>query len=548
MVLTEPYLDRVTKTVTVALTKLALDGTGAPVSVIAEDMSINTLNDMANAETSIAGIKSYILHSSGRYVSNPDISKIMDADFFTEYGMEQYRNDVLSVSYFGAAGSMIICSQPIEMAGWTLVSLIPAETAFADADRVTRNSIIIAAGALVFFMTFFFFFIRTMTRPIQTVARELKEVSDGAGDLTKTLDVQSNNEIGELTRYFNLMLGKIKNMVIVIKNQSNNMFDIGSELAATMTETAVSIREIAGTIHAVQKQVMDQSASVSETESLLERIAGTIETLNSHIASQDAKVTQSYTVIREMLSGMDGVTGVIRQNAESVKDLAGVSDIGRTGMRDVAADIQEIARESAGLLEINSVMKSISSQTNLLSMNAAIEAAHAGEAGKGFAVVAGEIRKLAESSGEQSKTISVILKKIKDSIDKITASTQGVLNKFEAIDTKVQTVSGQTERILGVIAEQNGRGRQIIDVTGELAGITAAVKDGAGEMTERNREILHLSGGLKRAAEEIAGSMNEMSSSVDQINSAVSRINGISADNKNNIDILAEEVSRFKVE
>jgi len=110
------------------------------------------------------------------------------------------------------------------------------------------------------------------------------------------------------------------------------------------------------------------------------------------------------------------------------------SEEGGHGLKEVSVDIQEIAKESDGLMEINAVMENIASQTNLLSMNAAIEAAHAGEAGKGFAVVADEIRKLAESSSDQSKTIGTVLKKIAESIKNITGSTDNVLKKFEAID------------------------------------------------------------------------------------------------------------------
>ncbi|WP_461252397.1 methyl-accepting chemotaxis protein, partial [Treponema sp. R8-4-B8] len=144
---------------------------------------------------------------------------------------------------------------------------------------------------------------------------------------------------------------------------------------------------------------------------------------------------QASTAIEEMVANISSVTNTLVSNTANVNTLKEASEVGRGGLQEVATDIQEIARESEGLLEINSVMENIASQTNLLSMNAAIEAAHAGEAGKGFAVVADEIRKLAESSSDQSKTIGTVLKKIAESIKQITSSTENVLARFEAIDS-----------------------------------------------------------------------------------------------------------------
>jgi methyl-accepting chemotaxis protein len=215
---------------------------------------------------------------------------------------------------------------------------------------------------------------------------------------------------------------------------------------------------------------------------------------------------------------------------------------------EVSTDIQEIARESEGLLEINAVMENIASQTNLLSMNAAIEAAHAGEAGKGFAVVADEIRKLAESSAEQSKTISGVLKKIKGSIDKIIKGTDNVLLKFEAIEGGVKTVSDQTQNIRSAMEEQEIGSRRILEVISALNEITRQVKSGSVEMLDGSKEVIQESKNLEMATQEITNGMNEMAAGAEQINAAVTRVNAISGQNKENIDVLVQEVSKFKVE
>jgi methyl-accepting chemotaxis protein len=263
---------------------------------------------------------------------------------------------------------------------------------------------------------------------------------------------------------------------------------------------------------------------------------------------QSESVAQSSSAIEEMLANIQSVTQTLIKNGDNVHNLIEASEVGRTGLQEVAGDIQEIARESEGLLEINAVMENIASQTNLLSMNAAIEAAHAGEAGKGFAVVADEIRKLAENSGEQSKTISTVLKKIKDSIDKITKSTDSVLNKFEAIDGGVKTVSDQEENIRNAMEEQSAGSRQILEAIGALNDATQMVKGGAEEMLEGSRQVIQESKNLELTTQEITNGMNEMATGADQINVAVNQVNTISGKNKENIVVLVREVSKFKVE
>ena len=181
-------------------------------------------------------------------------------------------------------------------------------------------------------------------------------------------------------------------------------------------------------------------------------------------------------------------------------------------------------------------------------MNAAIEAAHAGEAGKGFAVVADEIRKLAENSSEQSKTISAVLKKITGSIDKITMSTENVLAKFEAIDKNIKTVADQEENIRNAMEEQGHGSKQILEAVGNLNEITQQVKDGSVEMLTGSREIIQESKNLEKVTEEITGGMNEMATGANQINVAVNRVNDLSSNNHKKIDLLLEEVSRFKIE
>ncbi|MCL2008344.1 MAG: methyl-accepting chemotaxis protein [Treponema sp.] len=431
---------------------------------------------------------------------------------------------------------------------WTIMLAKAESTIMAPVNEMVQFAIILAAIVIVVGSIIAFLVYNAMTKPIVTVTDTLKDISEGDGDLTHLISVNSKDEIGLMAKYFNLTIEKIKIMVRHVRNETKVITDLSSNLANDMTETAAAMNEITANIQSIKQRMINQSASVTETSATMEQITLNINKLNGQVEKQTSSVTQSSSAIEEMLANIQSVTQTLVHNSANVEKLTEASEVGRTGLQDVASDIQEISRESEGLLEINAVMESIASQTNLLSMNAAIEAAHAGEAGKGFAVVAEEIRKLAESSSEQSKTISDVLKKIKSSIDKITLSTDNVLKRFEAIDSGVRTVADQEENIRNAMEEQGQGSKQILEAIGHLNEITQQVKGGSLEMLEGAQEVMRETGNLDATTQEITGGMNEMATGVDQVNVAVNNINSLTNKNRDTASALMKEVQKFKID
>jgi len=431
---------------------------------------------------------------------------------------------------------------------WSIMIASTEKYIMKDVNAMRNYVIFMAMIALAIAVVIIYFALNSTIKPIVKVADTLRDISEGEGDLTRTIAISSKDEVGDLAIYFNKTLEKIKHLILLIKKQAGVLSEISTDLSRNMTETSTTVSEITNHIRGIKGRIMNQGASVNEANSTMEQVVENINKLNGHVENQSNNISQASSAIEQMVANINSVTNTLITNAGNVNSLKEASAVGKTGLQEVAADIQEIARESEGLLQINSVMQHIASQTNLLSMNAAIEAAHAGEAGKGFAVVADEIRKLAENSSVQSKTIGNVLKKIKESIDKITKSTETVLNRFELIDSGVKTVAMQEENIRHAMEEQGEGSKQLLQSAGGLNEITHEVKTGSEEMLEESKEVMNESHNLEKITEEITGGMNEIASGADQMNTAVHHVSEISGKNSEAIDTLLKEVSSFKVD
>ena len=500
----------------------------------------------------------FIIDGSAEPEDEENFSAIGDKEDVSEYDdafievLASGKTEVSKLVNQGEWGWLVSAYTPIKNSAGKTVGIVGCDF---DGDYLynaiktgQRERIIIGAVSIVLGLALLQLFLRMIFSRLSKINSILQELSLGEGDLTRRIKIDKEDEIGELSKYLNMTLDKIKNLIVVIKGGTDKLRTIGNNLASDVLQTTGAVQQITANIQTIKQKVIDQSASVSETHATMEQVTDNITKLGKNVEIQTSSVSESSSAIEEMLANIHSVTETLVRNTENVRELIKVSDAGRSSLQKVTQDIQEIARESDGLLAINTVMENIASQTNLLSMNAAIEAAHAGESGKGFSVVAGEIRKLATSSSEQSKTISNALKKMKTAIETISASTNTALEKFEAIDERVRTVSDQETNIRSAMEEQGQGSQKILEAVSRMNEQTQLVKQGSDEMSNASKEVITESENLEKASVEISGGMNEMAGSANEINAAVTHVNEMSKKTREHIEVLFDEVSKFKVE
>ena len=368
------------------------------------------------------------------------------------------------------------------------------------------------------------------------------------GDYTgEKIRIISRDELGFLMEALNSFQSITKHLLHQIVSEAGSLGNLGHTLSVRMNQTSNSVSEISTNITSVSSNALKQEASITETTGTIEEIIRTIKQLNDNIEEQAASVVHSSSAIEEMTANISSVTQTLEKTDSTIQRLAVATVDGKDAITNSVTVTQKISEESGGLLEASNVIQHIASQTNLLAMNAAIEAAHAGEAGKGFAVVADEIRKLAEESSAQGKSITETLKILSGQIESLSNSAKTAESKFGLIFELSNQVKDMSHGLMNSMVEQKNGSYEILQSIKTINEVTAHVQTGSRAMLDSSKNVAREMKNLDDATRIATDSMNNMTSEVLRINDAVKEVQDIVQKNEQSIDTLVEETSLFKI-
>ena len=535
----------------------AYDASGKLIGVFAGAVKLDEIDKMIGELSMGRDGKAILVGSNGVLISHiRGMDKYMDLSYSDKAGFsgldaiaEQACSGISGEGYYtDPKGVKTFASYvPVQGTPWSAILTIPQKQINAVGNKMRTIIIIISVFVGIIVSAACSLMLIAAVKPLKVVQESIHEIASGEADLTQQIIVKSNNEIGALGDGFNKFMAKLRSIIGGVKDSKEILGNVNVGLQQRIEENGHSIEAIITDLNDIGSQVQNQADSVSQTVSAVEEIAQNIQSLESMIETQSSGVVEASAAVEEMIGNISSVNSSVGYMATSFDSLIQNTKAGIQRQTDVNQKIRIIEEQSKALQTANKTISDIAAQTNLLAMNAAIEAAHAGETGKGFSVVADEIRKLSETSSAQSKTIREELKKIVDSINAVVNASQASTDMFVEVSNSISQTQQLVIQIKGAMEEQKEGSKQIGEALKLMNNNTSEVRSASHEMAEGNKSILTEIDQLRNTTNEIRESMDKISQSAGDIKESSNALSEIADSVESAVSQIGGQIDLFKV-
>jgi methyl-accepting chemotaxis protein len=413
-------------------------------------------------------------------------------------------------------------------------------------DRDVMVLVLLALFSVTFTALGGWLFIRRLTGPLLGTAATLENLARSHGNLSTTLPVSGKDEVATLARSFNSFAAKLRSILVNVSDLLLKNRKLAEQLQVSARHSAESVSDISGSVTNLTGHMLSLDGSISSSSSAIEQIMGSIRNLAVLVDRQFQAIERSSASIEEIMASVANVARIADARTAAINDLVDMIRNGGDKVQETNSMIVEIAKNADSMMEMIDIIDNISSQTNLLAMNAAIEAAHAGEAGKGFAVVAGEIRQLAEGTGANAAQIAASLRVTTDRIRLAADAGNKSEEALNVINREVAEFAKAMHEVSGSMNELSQAGQEILESISTLVTTSETVKSTSGEINSATQNILESVHSLKGISASALGEIHGVSTATKSLGVVSLQVSAFGNQNKYNNSLLAIETAKVE--